>query len=273
METGANGHVLRLNRRITCIPFSWLLSKRAAANTMTMTNETASDDTSKPQLQRRQYLEHHLKASPTDKDAYLELAKIYRTENRPADARRVLEQGYNVFPEDAELLWEFEEATLARSLQQFREVSELATKLQTAETDRAVERSKLDWAARRIEICTARLSRDSTLTHLAVVIAEAHYELEAYDDALTAIEPALETDEHSCKAQLLRGRCLLQLSRDAEAMAALRSAALRRAVPSPAPVKIAALRLLCENAERLGVTLSLNRYREVLKQTEQEATS
>ncbi len=66
-------------------------------------------------LERRQELEHRLKGSPTDLDAFMELGRIYRAEQRPADARRVFQQALQVFPDDQQLLWEYEEAVLARS--------------------------------------------------------------------------------------------------------------------------------------------------------------
>ena len=139
---------------------------------MDMQHDAAGDSRIKPE--RRQELEHHLKSSPTDHDAYLELAAIYRSEIRPLEAKRVLSQAHDLFPDDTTILWELEEATLARSLQQFREFSDLAKRLETAEADREVQRSARDWAHRRIEVCEARLTRDPTLLHLHLVRAEAH---------------------------------------------------------------------------------------------------
>lgn len=117
-----------------------------------------STDQSRPKvrLERRQELEHHLKSSPTDLDAFMELGRIYRSEDRPLDARRVFQQALQIFPEEQELLWEYEEATLARSLQQLREVTELARRLDTAETERELKRSQNDWACRRMDVCRAR---------------------------------------------------------------------------------------------------------------------
>ena len=126
-------------------------------------------------MERRQELEQRLKASPTDRDAYLELAAIYRSEDRPQDAKRTLQQAIQIFPDDEKLLWELEEATLARSLQQFREVSDLASRLKTSEADRELKRSRHDWACRRIDVCRARLKRDPSKRQLRVVLGEAMY--------------------------------------------------------------------------------------------------
>ena len=50
----------------------------------------------------------------------------------------------------------------------------------------------------------------------------------------------------------------------------LRAAAMRRAVVAPLPIRVLALRLLCEVAERLGVQQTLLQYQQQLRQSEQE---
>ena len=228
------------------------------------------EPTSKVRLERRQTLEHHLKQSPTDLDAYLELGRIYRVENRPADSRRVLRQAAEIFPEEEQVRWELEEAMLARSLQQLKEVTELSERLDTVETEHELQRCNADWAARRIEVCRARLERKPSLHHLRVSLAEAMYDADDYRESLAELDDVLEIDELSSAAYLLRGRCLLQLGKDLDAMEALRAAALRRAVVAPLPVRVLALRLLCDLAERLGVQQTLQKYQQQLQQSEQE---
>ncbi|MEM8666594.1 MAG: tetratricopeptide repeat protein [Planctomycetota bacterium] len=220
--------------------------------------------------ERRQELEHHLRQSPTDQEAYLELAHIYRAENKPAEARRILQQAVEIFPDDGSIRWELEEAVLARSLQQLREVSELAGRLDTVETEHELERSKADWAARRIEVCRARLERMPSRRNLRVSLAEALFDASEYNDSITELDKVLDDDEWSPSAYLLRGRCLIELGKDVEAMKALRAAALRRAVVGPLPVRINALRLLCHAAERLGLLLTLEKYQQHLAHCEQE---
>ncbi|NND96725.1 MAG: hypothetical protein HKN47_05280 [Pirellulaceae bacterium] len=219
-------------------------------------------------IKRRQELEIRLRTNPTDREGFLELGAIYRSEDRPMEAKRILEQAKKIFPTDATILWEYEEAVLARSLQQIREVADLNQRLNTKETERELQRSQNDWAGRRIDVCKARLKRDPTMLHLRVALAEAMLDAEMYEDALGEIEPLLASDEHSPHAYLLKGKCLLELNRDVDAMAALRAASLRRSVTSPPKIKLAALRMLCETAERLGIQLTLERYREVLQHTE-----
>tara|TARA_R110002049_G_scaffold27321_2_gene94137 strand:+ start:297789 stop:298601 length:813 start_codon:yes stop_codon:yes gene_type:complete len=234
--------------------------------------DTDSDASTETRIkpQRRQELEHLLKTNPTDRNAYLELAAIYRCESRPLEAKRVLDQAHDLFPDDLTILWELEEATLARSLQQYRGFSDLAKRLETAEAEREVQRSASDWALRRIEVCHARLQRDPALRHLHLARAEAFMDVDRFEEAIEEIQPVLNSDEHSPQAHLILGRALLATGKDAPAMAALRAASLRRAVVAPVRVRVAALRLLCETAERLGVELTLARYRESLHQAEHE---
>jgi tetratricopeptide (TPR) repeat protein len=228
------------------------------------------EETPHVQLHRRQELEQHLRASPTDLDGYMELAAIYRSEDRPIEARRILQQAIQIFPEDEALLWEFEEATLARSRQQLREVTELAQRLDTLETEREFKRSQNDWACRRMDVCRARLKRDPSLVRLRVVLAEAMLDAGLYEPAIDELQAVLDNDELSPHAHLLRGRCLLALGRDIDAMSSLRAASMRRAVPAPLKTKVTALRLLCDAAERLGVELTLKKYRQYLESAENE---
>ena len=224
----------------------------------------------KLRLERRQQLEHHLKESPTDLDGFMELGRIYRADARPLEAKRIFEQARQIFPEEQELLWEYEEAVLARSLQQYREVSELASRLDTAETERELKRSQNDWARRRIEVCEARLSRNSSMHHLRVAYAEAMYDAEMYEDAIVELNKVVNRDELSPLAYLIQGRCLLASGNEIQAMVVLRAVALRRTVVAPLKTRIIALKLLCETAEKLGVAFTLAKYRQHLTQAEQE---
>ena len=235
------------------------------------TEETNADGGEEPKvkLERRQELEHRLRISPSDRDAFLELGRIYLSENRPLEAGRILKQAREIFPEDAEILWTHEESVLARSLQQYRQVSELAHRLTTPETERELERSRSDWARRRIDICRARLKRDPSLARLRVILAEALYDAGQYEEAIEELRMVLDDDDLSSQAYLQIGRSLIAMGRDAEAMPHFRAAALRRSVAAPARIRLAALRLLVDTAQRIGVPLTLERYRKRLQEAEQ----
>ena len=236
----------------------------------TTTAKPAVASNPKIHLERRQELEHHLKNSPTDLDAYMELGRIYRGDNRPLEAKRIFEQARQIFPEEQELLWQYEEAVLARSLQQYREVNDLAARLDTLETAKELERSQNDWARRRIEVCRARLTRDPSLLYLKLAISEAMYDAEMHKDAIETLDQILDQDELSPRAYLLKARCLLAYGKEVQAMVALRAVALRRAIVAPLNIRISALKLLCETAEKIGLALTLTKYQQHLAQAERE---
>jgi hypothetical protein len=222
------------------------------------------------QLQRRQELEHKLKANPTDLDGFLELAAIYRNEHRPLEAKRLLGQAAEIFPEDEQVRFQLEEAILARSLQQLREVTDLAQRLNTAEAHRELERSRSDWACRRIEVCQARLQRDPSQVGLRLTLAEARFDAELFEEAFEEAGRLLELDEFSPAAHFLRARCLMALGKDLDAMKELRAVAMRRAVVAPDRLRLASLNLLCDLAEKLHLEATGQQYREQLQRLEQQ---
>src|SRR5690606_26175553 len=105
-------------------------------------------------------------------DLYLELAAIHRAEDRPLEAKRVLHQALELNA-DPRVLWHYEEAVLARSLQQLREVAQLAARLNTPEVQRELDRAQSDWANRRLDVCRARLAREPDNHQYRLVMAEA----------------------------------------------------------------------------------------------------
>jgi len=213
---------------------------------------------------RRQELEHRLKDARTDRAAYLELGGIYRSENRPIQAAKILKQAHEVFPDDLDLLWEFEEAQLARSIQQLTELRQMYAKTPSPLADQDLERSSTDWANCRIKVCRARLDRDPAMAHLRLVLGEALCDLEKYHEAIDELEPLIDNDTHSSGAALLIGRCHLTLSNDAEAMHWLRMASMRRSVTSPPKIRAAAIKLLIDLADRHGLAATLEHYQTTL---------
>ena len=214
-----------------------------------------------PLVQRRQQLEHFIRDCPADTDVYLELAAIYRQQDRPVEAMRVLKKGLEVQPDEPRLLWECEEASLARSLRQLREVAELDRRLATPEVQRELERSQTDWACRRIEVCRARLTRHPDQPQLRVVLAEALRDIGQFEEAIREAEAAAQHEPVAPQALLIQGQCLQAIGRLLPALAAYRAAALRRSVPAPQRVRRIAMRSAMDVAERLGLNLSAARYR------------
>ncbi len=229
-----------------------------------------ADSAPRVPLTRRQELEQRIREHALDVELYLELAAIHRAEERPLEARRLLQQALQIAKVDPRVLWEYEEATLARSLQQFRELTELAARLNTTEVNRELKRAETDWANRRLEVCRARLSRDPTKHALRLVIAEALFDLGQYQEASEELQACFGQDAFAPMAYLIHGKCQLELGNDVAALAALRAAAMRRAVPSPARIRVSALKLATEIAEKHHLALSVERYRHALELAEAE---
>lgn len=213
---------------------------------------------------RRQALERRLKDARTDREAYFELGTIYRGESRPMQAAKILKQGCEVFPDDLSLLWEYEEAQLARSIQQLSEVREMAAKAKNAAFDQDLDRCSTDWANCRVKVCRARIQRDPTLQNFRLVLGEALYDLERLAEAISELEPLLDNDHHSSAAAYWIGKCHLGLGRDIESMHWFRIASMRRSVTAPTRVRVASLRMLIDLADRHGVTATHELYKSTL---------
>ncbi|MEM1224261.1 MAG: hypothetical protein AAGJ40_01120 [Planctomycetota bacterium] len=230
-------------------------------------NASTSDD-----HRRRQALEQKLKSCPTDRDSFLELAELYRKDGLPLHASRVLKDAHEVFPDDDEVLWQWEEAQLERSVQQLVVMRQMAEETKSIALDHDLERCHVDWANCRLRICRARLKRQPERDYLRLVLGEALYDLEQYDDALDELQLLTESDTHGPAALLLMGRCHLVSSRDLHAMQCLRAASIRRAVVGAPKVRQAALRLLVDLADRHGMTATLEIYRQTLDTLTVEST-
>lgn len=220
-------------------------------------------------VERRQHLERYLRDRPADIDAYLELANIYRELGRSVEAKRILKTALEIEPDHPTVLWALEEAELARSLQQLRDVREVAEKLSTAEATRELERAKIDWANRRSSVCKARLARDPNNHHLRVVLAEALRELEQCAEAIKVLQPALKCDSEAPLAYLILGNCKQHEGDTLGALSAWRHAALRREVPAPPKIRIPALKSAIAAAESLGLSGTLRIYQQALQLAEQ----
>jgi tetratricopeptide (TPR) repeat protein len=219
---------------------------------------------------RRQQLEQLIRENAVEIDLYLELAALHRAEDRPLEAKRVLKEALQLSKNDERVLWQFEEAVLARSMQQLREVSDLAARLNTPEVQRELTRSQTDWANRRLDVCRARLARDPEKHSFRLVIAEAFLDLEMYKEACDELVPCYEIDTFIAPARLIQGKCLAAMGDLLGALAAFRAGALRRSVNAPAKYRVPSLAAACEIARQLGLSLSLQRYAHALEIAEQE---
>jgi tetratricopeptide (TPR) repeat protein len=152
-----------------------------------------------------------------------------------------------------------------------KDVRDVAQRLNTPEATRELERAQTDWACRRAEVCRARIGRDPASAHLRVVLAEALRDLGEYPEAIASAQQASTCDSESPLAYWIIGQCHYALGDSLQALTAWRHAALRRAVPAPAKLRVAALKAACEQAERLGLSGSLPLYQQALQLAELEA--
>ncbi|MEM6978094.1 MAG: hypothetical protein AAF539_00420 [Planctomycetota bacterium] len=226
--------------------------------------ENATDVVDPARLARRTKLEQRVKTATTDRDAFLELAGIYREDGLPLHASRILKEAHQLFPDDLDVLWQWEEAQLERSLQQLMVTSKMAAETNSVALDQDVERCRIDWANCRLKICRDRLRRDASRDFLRLVLGEALYDLERFDEAIDELMPLADSPSHSPPAMLMMGRCHMVLSRDAEAMRCFRAASMQRAVVGTPKVRTAALKLLVDLADRHGLSETLQIYRNTL---------
>ncbi len=216
--------------------------------------------------QRQQELEQYIRQTPADGNAYVELARIYRAQERHYDAIRVLEKAVQHLPDDESLRWDLEESQLARALQRLDAAKQIALQSPSSDHDETLERCRVDWAVRRAEVCRARLARTPGDAKLQVILAEALRDLGQYDEAIRETQGVLTSIEHSPTAFLVRGHCYLAMGRPLDALSAWRGAALRRAVPAQTGIRIQALKSASNVALQYGLYASAERYlRELAK--------
>ena len=103
-------------------------------------------------------------------------------------------------------------------------------------------------------------------------MAEALREQGNLAEAIEVVEPALANDAEAPMTYLILGNCKNHEGDLLGALAAWRKAAMRRAVPAPAKVKVAALKAALAAAQHLGLTATLPIYEAALKQAEEAET-
>ncbi len=185
-------------------------------------------------LERFQTLEHLIRENPLTADPYLELARIYLQRNRWTDAKRVLENASQRFPEHEQVNFLHEEAQLARSLQLLWEAQAAHRQEPTRLTEESVDRSRLELNVLREKICRARLSRHPQQLELHLPLATALSNLDRPDQAIASLQLAGAQPKLRSAAAWQLGQLLESLHRVPEALSAYRRAALFR-VPPPSP--------------------------------------
>ncbi|MEZ6135462.1 MAG: tetratricopeptide repeat protein [Pirellulaceae bacterium] len=211
-------------------------------------------------LERFQTLERTIADNPLHADPYLELAKIYLTQERWHDARRVLDLAHKRFSDNEEVNYLREEAQLARSLQLFTAAEVEYAQEPTQLTEDNLQRCRVELNVLRERVCLSRLERHPEQVELNLPLATAMENLGKRDEAIGALKPAIEQPQLRAEASLQLGYMLERARRVPEALSAFRRAALFR-VPPPSPeIKFQALMAAADLAQRSNMIDSARRY-------------
>lgn len=223
-------------------------------------------------LQRYQELEQHLRNAPADGDAYLELTRIYMDQSRFFDAKRVLDKAMEHLADDPRIVYEWEEMQVARSRQLFESAEELLKKEKSQANRDNRDRSAIDLANVRIQVCSARMKRDPSQYELVLPLSSSLRQLGRHQEAIEALTKAKDIPEIRARVCLQLGMALMQTDKPLEALAALRQAALYRAPPPADKIRDKALELAAEISEKLGLNAAARRYVQLRLESNPAAT-
>ena len=219
-------------------------------------------------LERFQTLEHILRDSPINVDPYLELSRIYLKSSRWTDAKRVLDSAVERFPENEQANFLREEAQIARSLQLVSEAKTAHDAEPTRLTQESLDRCYLELNVLREKVCRSRLARHPEQIELNMPLATALENLGDKDGAIACLQAAVEQPKLRAQAALQLGQLYERAQRIPEALSAYRRSAMFR-VPPPTPeIKLKALTLAANLAQRSGLVDSALRYVQMLVELE-----
>lgn len=211
-------------------------------------------------LERFQTLEHAIRDNPLTVEPYLELAGYYFSSQRWTDARRVLENACQRFPDEERSQFLLEESQLARSLQLNCEAEQAQQAEPTQLTQAALEKSQLELNALREKICRSRLQRHPEQLQLHLPLATALHGLGQSEKAIESLRLAMQSPKLRSAAAYQLGQLLEEVGRIADALSAYRRAALFRVPPPPRELKLRALTAAADLAERSRLIDSARRY-------------
>jgi tetratricopeptide (TPR) repeat protein len=188
-----------------------------------------------------QELEQLIRSSPADPLPYLQLAKIYRSQNRWKDVLRVLNAGVQFNPECEDLVETRENWILESSKQMYDEASrEYANQpSKEAELHRLGCLTKL--ANDQLQLCRNRLIRHPDQLALELGWGEALMILGKYNEAIEHLGRAAAIPTLRAEASLKLGRCRQALGQTLEALSSYRIAAFFREPAPPRQVMLDSL--------------------------------
>lgn len=219
-------------------------------------------------LERFQTLEHTIRENPLTVEPYLELAGYYLNSTRWTDARRVLENACQRFPEEERARFLLEESQLARSLQ-LNSQAQLAHRNEPNQlTQATLDQSQLELNALRERVCRERLTRDPQQLQLHLPLASALQGLGQTSAAIESLQLAMQEPKLRSVAAFQLGQLLEESGRIPEALSAYRRAALYRVPLPPRELKLRALRAAADLSESSRLIDSARRYLALLVELE-----
>lgn len=215
-------------------------------------------------LERFQELERIIRDSPINVDPYLELSRIYFQNSRWNDAKRILDQAVDRFPEIEDAIYLREEAQLRRSLQLLDEARAAHQAEPTQLTQESLERSHIEFNVLREKVCKSRLARHPQQIELNLPLANSLENLGKSAEAIGCLEKAAVEPALRARAALQLGQLMERARRIPEALSAYRRAALFRVPPPSREIQVKALTAAAHLAQASGMVDSALRYFEML---------
>lgn len=215
-------------------------------------------------LERFQQLEQSIRNTPASPEPYVELGRIYISQDRLSDARRVLDLGANACVEHEPLLVLREDLILHQANQMVEQARTEYAQRHTEENKHALEQAEINYANERIRVCRDRFTRHPNQFDILVNWAIALRQLARFDEAIELLDKAATQPELRARASLQLGMCYQTLGRPLDAMTAFRRASLFREPPPEPKIRQRALELALEIAEDLSLIDSARFYAEEL---------
>lgn len=233
---------------------------RPSAKSLDARDQADSQSSPRISLERFQELEQCIRNEPVDSEPYEELAKIYLSQDRWKDARRVLDAGIKHNPTSESLLVMREETSLQLSRQQLEAAKQLVAAKKSPENEQNLQRAELDLANLRLVVCEARMARHPEQLELVINCAIALRQLGRIPEAAAKLKTIQDVPEMRARACLQLGMCYQQLGRVTDALGAYRKAALYRAPSAPPEIKSRCLELAADLAEQSGLNHAALQY-------------
>lgn len=202
-------------------------------------------------LLAHQELEQKIRNAPAEPTPYLELATIYRDQNRFKDALRVLDSGLGFNPDFDPMLELREDIALDFARRLCDEARRSYANQPSKDAELQAEGTERNLAQETINVCQQRLKRRPDEPTLYLRWGVALQALGRYEESIAPLEKAASYPPLRCESYLRLGKTFEALHRSLEALSHYRMAAFFRAPPASTEVREQSLRAGGDLAEKL----------------------